>query len=270
MRLVSVVSRLIPARHRKKVRRLLARLGWEHRFLRLRRPGLKHLSGSGIEIGAFEHPAPVPRRCRTKYVDAITPEQAAALFPEIDVSALLVPDFVLDVNRDGLKEFPDRRWDYAIACHVIEHVENPGRFVGELFRVVKPGGAVVIAAPDKRFTFDRERPETPEADLQRYFRAGRTVTSADYADISTYVQKGDLALSPADRQLRLEKYHSRREHLSVWTSASFRRFWTAAMRWNGVDAVPLYEVDGDQNGFEYFGVWRKQSACTSPSVSRSQ
>lgn len=257
MNLRLLLHHLVSPRLRKKARRAMAALGGEHVFLRMRRLGLAKLEGNGIEIGAFEHPAPVPSGCRTSYVDAITPEQAAVIFPEIDASVLVVPDYIIDLNCDGLTKFRDDPWDYAIACHVIEHLENPGRFVGELFRIVRPGGFVVIGAPDKRFTFDRARPETPESELHRYFLEGRTVTPADYADISRYVNTTDMALDYSARARRLEMYQSRREHLSVWTSASFRQFWIAAMQWNGVLAKPIYEVHGETNRFEYFGVWRK-------------
>lgn len=249
---------LMPPRIRRVSRAILLRLGWEHKFLRLRRPGLRKLSGNGIEIGAFEHPAPVPASCRTSYVDALTPEEAAVLFPEIDSSALIRPDFVVDVNVDGLGVFEARQWDYVIACHVIEHLTNPGRFVGEMFRIVRPGGWVVIAAPDKRYTFDRARPETPVSALHRYFVEGRDVHAADYEDISRYVNVTDLTLSESDRQRRLESYRERREHLSVWTSESFREFWIEAMKWSRVSAVPVYEIGGERNHFEYFGVWQKK------------
>jgi SAM-dependent methyltransferase len=258
MILLRFLYRLVPTRFRKRLRRLLAPCGWEHRFLRLRRSGLAYLRGEGIEIGAFENPAPLPRGCLTHYVDAITPAQAAALFPEIDAATLVIPDHLIDLNREGLSTFVDSQWEYAIACHVIEHIENPGRLVGELFRVVRPGGLVVIAAPDKRFTFDQDRPETSDAALHRYFIEGRTVTTADYADISSYVNTADLQLGGEARLRQLEVYQSRREHLSVWTSAGFRRFWLAALEWNEVSAEPVYEVDGDHNRFEYFGVWRKR------------
>ena len=241
----------------KKLRGWLTACGWERGFLRKRRPGYVHLSGEGVEIGAFEHPAPLPDGCRTRDVDAITPAQAAELFPEIDAEALVVPDYLIDINRDGLKEFAEGQWNYVIACHVIEHLENPGHFVGELFRVVRAGGLVAIAAPDKRFTFDRSRPETPDAELHRYFTDGRTVGSVDYADISRYVYTDDLNLDDEARAGRLEFYKSRREHLSVWTSDGFRRFLTLALEWNTISAEPVYEVDGDENHFEYFGVWRK-------------
>ena len=40
-----------------------------------------HISGSGIEIGAFEHPAPLPAGCTTKYVDRYRPSEMAELSP---------------------------------------------------------------------------------------------------------------------------------------------------------------------------------------------
>lgn len=53
----------------------------------------------------------------------------------------------MDVSKEGLGFFEDGQWDYAIACHVIEHLPNPGRFTGELFRVVRPGGALSLQRP---------------------------------------------------------------------------------------------------------------------------
>jgi SAM-dependent methyltransferase len=35
--------------------------------------------------------------------------------------------------------FPDKSFDYVICCHVLEHVENPARFLKELMRVAKRG-----------------------------------------------------------------------------------------------------------------------------------
>lgn len=256
-RLRSKVFRMLPGRRRKQLRAAIARLGWEHRFLRLRRPGLALLCGKGIEIGAFEHPAPLSRNCHTYYVDAITPAQAATLFPEIDAGALVTPDYVVDVSTSGLGIFAGNQWDYAIACHVIEHLPNPAQFIGEMFRIVPAGGMVVIAAPDKRFTFDHSRPETPVELLQSYFLNGRTVSPDDYLDISRYVHPADMQMSENERKVRLQNYYNRREHLNVWTSSGFREFLTVALGWNEVVAAPVYEVMGEENRFEYFGVWQK-------------
>jgi SAM-dependent methyltransferase len=255
-----IFHRVIPSPAQRWIRRCLKAAGWEHRFLRLRRPGFAMFQGEGIEIGAFEHPAPLAPRCVMHYVDAITPAQAAILFPEVDATALVVPDYIMDVSNAGLSVFSDGKWDFAVACHVIEHLPNPGRVVGELFRVVRPGGLVAIAAPDKRFTFDTTRPETSISMLHRYFSEGRTLTPADYEDISRYVNVSDLALSESKRRFRLEEYRDRREHLNVWTSASFRQFWIQALKWNGIAAEPVYEMHGEQSRFEYFGVWRTMTS----------
>ncbi|MBX2955415.1 MAG: methyltransferase domain-containing protein [Cyclobacteriaceae bacterium] len=44
------------------------------------------------------------------------------------------------IEADGERlPFEDKEFDYVICCHVIEHVENPEKFVNELCRVGKSG-----------------------------------------------------------------------------------------------------------------------------------
>jgi SAM-dependent methyltransferase len=45
-------------------------------------------------------------------------------------------------------EFPDAHFDVAALYHVIEHVPSPRAELGELHRVLKPGGWLVIETPD--------------------------------------------------------------------------------------------------------------------------
>jgi ubiquinone/menaquinone biosynthesis C-methylase UbiE len=45
--------------------------------------------------------------------------------------------------------FRDGSFDAVIASEIIEHVVDPAAFVGELFRVVKPGGTLIISTPYK-------------------------------------------------------------------------------------------------------------------------
>ncbi len=243
---------------RKKIAGLLRRLGVRPVFLRLRDGGLALLRGEGVEIGAFEHPSKVPRGCRVRYADVLTPEQAAELFPEIDASRLLRPDLLVDLDADGLATIPSGSLDFVIACHVIEHVANPGRLVAEMVRVIKPGGHVVIAAPDRDFTFDRRRAETPIATLEDYFRNGRPpVGPEDYREMISAVHPELLQAGEEAIKAALTSFHRRREHLSVWTAAGFRRFLLEAFRWCDARMEPRHEVMSDRNRFEYFGVWRR-------------
>jgi len=44
--------------------------------------------------------------------------------------------------------YPDGHFDAVVAHHVIEHVEDPIPFVGEVRRILKPGGHFVVGTPD--------------------------------------------------------------------------------------------------------------------------
>src|SRR5882757_6716858 len=110
------------------------------------------LSGSGLEIGALHEPAPLPDSCRVHYVDAMTRAEAQVFFPEVDHARLVEPDTICNLDRDVLP-FAEASQDFVVLSHVIEHVANPTRVIGEIFRVLRPAGRALIAAPDKRFTF---------------------------------------------------------------------------------------------------------------------
>lgn len=46
------------------------------------------------------------------------------------------------------QRFPDRSFDLVHFSHVIEHVPDPRTFLGEVVRVTKPGGYVVVVTPN--------------------------------------------------------------------------------------------------------------------------
>jgi SAM-dependent methyltransferase len=43
--------------------------------------------------------------------------------------------------------FPSGSFDVAFSSHVLEHIEQPKSFIGEMNRVLRPGGALVIIVP---------------------------------------------------------------------------------------------------------------------------
>lgn len=63
-------------------------------------------------------------------------------------------------------------YDLVVSSHVIEHIANPLRALAEWRRVLKPGGHMVIVAPDKRYTYDRNRPVTKLAHIIEDFEKG--------------------------------------------------------------------------------------------------
>jgi len=56
-------------------------------------------------------------------------------------------------------------YDFILSCHSLEHVANPLKAIAEWERVLKPGGYFVLVLPDKRYTFDVNRPYTAMSHL---------------------------------------------------------------------------------------------------------
>jgi len=150
-------------------------------------------------------------------------------------------------------------FDFVILNHVIEHIANPINAIKEIFRVTR--GLVVISAPDKHFTFDKQRQLTPFDHLMTEYRNNVTSVSNDhYRDLLRGVNPdafnhGEKALQDAIDQLRV-----RREHAHVWSSESFKEFFLASLGMLGLSADCLYESMGTDNKLEYFSVWAKRSS----------
>ncbi len=70
----------------------------------------------------------------------------------VDVDPRVVDNPLLDrgvtADASGLP-FDDATFDVAFSVYVLEHVENPGSFVREVGRVLKPGGLFLALTPNK-------------------------------------------------------------------------------------------------------------------------
>lgn len=65
------------------------------------------------------------------------------------------------------------RFDTMIASHVLEHMPDLIGFLTSAERVMRRGGTMAVALPDRRFCFDCLKPVTTTADLLEAHRAGR-------------------------------------------------------------------------------------------------
>jgi SAM-dependent methyltransferase len=124
----------------------------------------RYLRGQGIEIGALTAPLRLPPGVSVRYVDRLSradllaQEGASLRATGVDPETMVEVDHVADGERLG--GIPDRSADFAIAVHVLEHLEDPVRGLTNLARVVRPGGHVLIVLPDGQLTFDRHRQRT--------------------------------------------------------------------------------------------------------------
>lgn len=118
----------------------------------------RHLRGRGLEIGALRNPLPVPNAAEVLYSDLLTAEQLAALYP-----GSRPPDILSD--SESFPTIESNSLDFVIANHVIEHLTDPIRALREWHRILREGGLLYLAVPDKRFTFDHKRRRTTREHL---------------------------------------------------------------------------------------------------------
>lgn len=121
------------------------------------------LGATGIEYGPLNRPI-VERTVLPgiRYVDHKTQEQLQVHYandPRVDVA--LIP--IIDIVTSGrpITEFvDDESIDFVIASHVMEHVPD---FIGWLetnLRILRPGGRIALAFPDRRYCFDLAKQAT--------------------------------------------------------------------------------------------------------------
>ncbi|MFM8802952.1 MAG: methyltransferase domain-containing protein [Planctomycetia bacterium] len=128
-----------------------------------------------LEIGPYFNPiAPRAAGYRSTVLDVFATEQLrqrAAVDPHIPrerVAEIEEVDLVgsacdlADLTR--ARYGADHQFDWILSSHNIEHIPNPVRFLEQCAAVLRPGGVLRLAIPDKRFCFDHFRPlsETSE------------------------------------------------------------------------------------------------------------
>lgn len=118
----------------------------------------KYLDGlTGIEIGGSAHN---PFGLNTKNVD-YTDQVTRFKEEEVENCGEYLPVDII-ANGDNLP-LKDKEVDFVISSHVIEHFFDPIKAIKEWVRVSKR--YVLIIAPHKERTFDRDRPVTPLQEL---------------------------------------------------------------------------------------------------------
>jgi SAM-dependent methyltransferase len=213
-----------------------------------------YLRGSGIEIGALNFPLRVPRGVRVRYVDYLPAETLREHHAHLLAAGrhLTLPDVVDDGER--LAGFGDGELDFVIANHFIEHAEDPIATLGAHLRVLRPGGVLYMAVPDKRRSFDVDRPVTSLEHLVTDHVEGpqtsRTAHYEEWARLVDRVADDEVARHAADLATRRFSIH-----FHVWTPRAYAEMLTYCQ-----DAgFPLELELLQRNEHEFLTVLRKTS-----------
>jgi SAM-dependent methyltransferase len=115
----------------------------------------KYIRGSGLEIGALHNPLRLFNGANVLYVDRKTVDELRSDYPKLKHYSLVDVDIIDDGER--LNTLWDSSVDFVIANHFLEHCEDPIMTLETFIRVLRPGGILFLAVPDKRHTFDKDR-----------------------------------------------------------------------------------------------------------------
>ena len=174
----------------------------------------QYIRGRGIEIGASYNPLVVPSTARVKYVDRLPVKEFRLQYPELKKYPLVDVDIV--DNGEMLEKLSSDSQDFVIANHFLEHCENPIGAVEAFFRVLKKGGILYLAIPDKRATFDAERPVTSLEHIVKDYKQGSDRSRKEhFCEWVTFIDKkeGNEVQSRAEKLMR-----DRCDiHFHVWT-----------------------------------------------------
>ena len=213
------------------------------------RDKIRNLVGStsdcvGIEIGALNRPI-IKREFPGEifYLDHLSTSDLKNKYahdPTVDVEDIVKVHYV--VNDGNIKKaVKEKKFDYVVAAHVVEHVPNPINWLQEIFDILKPEGVLYLLVPDKRFTFDFQRPVTTFGTMLESYLTGRDIpsVSAVYDHLASAVKIDgtsvwggllkEIELLPlaGDKQAfeQANKVFSKNEyidvHHSIFTPASF-------------------------------------------------
>lgn len=216
-----------------------------------------YLFGEGLEIGALHNPQRLPFGVRVRYVDRMSNEDLLRHYPDLGQKYMVPVEIVDDGER--LDCVDDASQDFVIAGHFLEHCQDPIGTLKQFFRVLKPKGIAYITIPDKRYTFDCDRPLTTLAHLQEDHDLGpERYRRQHFEEYVRFVHRVD---NPAEIQRQADELLEQdfSIHYHVWTQHEILELLLSVQREIG------FEIENfSKNRHEVICVLRKHS----PQVAR--
>lgn len=119
---------------------------------------MKWLRGNGIEIGAGSKPIPLYGNATVEMDDVDTTLAYGGVTTGASVS----------LDDPHMQDKLGRRFDFAVASHVLEHIDSFYRGIDNLLSITRRGGIAYIVLPDVNFLYDKDW--MPKFDLLHHER----------------------------------------------------------------------------------------------------
>lgn len=222
-----------------------------------------------LEIAPYHRPiAPKGEGFNVKTLDFLPTEELllraandAAVMPYInDIEPVDIVASATDLLEVMKIRNEEDQYSTVISSHNIEHLPNPIKFLKGCGFCLKPGGALSMAVPDKRHTFDSRRNLTKTSDLLRAYHLNKESPDAfDIFDFESnfFVAYGELSQFKEPISVSYERMKVRLNspalpysdiHNHVYTKESF---WLIMTELTLLQEIPLTIIDIISNGFEF-------------------
>lgn len=222
----------------------------------------KELKGQGIECGpgSASNCYPLPLDADVKYLDRFENTEGCnqdynGEFPNIDYKTTI----------DEMQGIEDESLDFIVHCHVIEHSRNPLQALEKSYKKLKPGGTLIMAVPDKRFTFDKPRKLTKikhmlddysdgiicERDLEHVHCCKKIWVGSEYKMIYDMTD---------EEILKYLKQNVIDIHWHTFTDASFHKLIHKSRKmipWSHVTIVPVKSFRQREKFIEFYVILKK-------------
>jgi len=223
----------------------------------------RYIRGNGIEIGGLHRPLALYEGAKAKYVDRLSTEEVRKVYANVADK----PQVTVDIVDDGetLRTIADASVDFVIANHMLEHTRNPIATVETFLRVIRPGGIIFMAIPDKRYTFDRKRDITPFSHIKEDYRRG-----PEWSDRAHYEDWARNVRTFASEEAILQYIEeclakTANIHFHVWTQAEIAEMFLGMRNELG---FPIDIEAVIQNGHEVVVVLRKSGGPSEPAADK--
>lgn len=135
-----------------------------------------------LEVGPLARPtAPKRDGFNAFYVDNMDREGLIRQYAHVGYhpDSIEEVDFVWQTGdlADAVPEQHHATFDVVVLSHALEHLPNPIAFLNSCARLLKPGGYVTLALPDKRHCFDLFRPVSTTGEWLAAFRGKQALHS---------------------------------------------------------------------------------------------
>jgi len=130
------------------------------------------LIGAGLEIGAGARPTVKLPYIEMKYLDIVSADE---LRGRAGADPTAIPDIDYVVQGEDYRPYVDEQFDFIIANHVLQLIIDPIAWLRMVSDLLKPGGQLFLALPDKKYSFDHYRDDTSIAHLIGDYLSPRTL-----------------------------------------------------------------------------------------------